>query len=105
MYHAHIWYPTSTLWVPWGVASGLLTVYFAATWAAIHTEKNWAAAVVGATAFVLIGIFAFTKGTSMLVYINPINPVGTAGTIWALGSLAAATFGMVSAARYRRNKT
>ena len=41
----------------------------------------------------------------MLVYINPINPVGTAGTIWALGSLAAATFGMVSAARYRRNKT
>ena len=105
MYHAHIWYPTSTLWVPWGVAPGLLTVYFAATWAAIHTEKNWAAAAVGVTAFVLIGIFAFTKGTTMLVYINPINPVGTAGTIWALGSLAAATFGMVSAARYRRNKT
>ncbi|MGV3017525.1 PIG-L family deacetylase [Rothia sp. 88186D007BW] len=104
MYHAHIWYPTSALWIPWGAALGLLTVYFAATWAAIHTEKNWTAALVGATAFALIGVFAFTKGSSMLVYINPSNPIGTAGTIWALGSLLACVFGMVSASRYRRKK-
>lgn len=105
MYHSHIWYPTSALWVPWGAALGILTVYFASTWVAIHTEKNWAAALLGATAFILIGIFAFAKGTSMLVYINPINPIGTAGTIWALGSLVASTLGIMSATKYRRNKT
>ncbi|WP_237224617.1 PIG-L family deacetylase [Rothia nasisuis] len=105
MYHAHIWYPTTTIWVPWGALLAILTVYCAATWAATHTEKNWAAALVGATAFTLICIFAFAKEDSILVYINPINAVGATGTLWALGSLVAATLAIMSATRHRRNKT
>lgn len=105
MYHTHIWYPTAGIWIPWGLALALLTVYFAATWAAIHTEKNWAAPLVGTVAFALVGIFAFAKGTSMLVYINPINPPGIVGTLWTFGILVATTISVISVTRYRhKNK-
>ncbi|WP_421084785.1 PIG-L family deacetylase [Rothia nasimurium] len=103
MYHAHILY-LGSFWIPWGALLGALTIYFAATWAAIHTEKNWAAALVGATAFLLVGIFATAKTSSMLVYLNPTNPIGIAGTIWALSTLIASTLAIISATRYRHTK-
>ncbi|MFW0169518.1 PIG-L family deacetylase [Rothia sp. P4278] len=102
MYHTQIWYISKGLWLPWGLALALLTVYFAATWAAIHTEKNWAATLVGAVAFLLTGTFAFAKGNSLLVYINPINPPGIVGTLWAFGILAVTALSIISASRYRR---
>lgn len=105
MYHTNIWYPTPTTWVPWGLVLALLTVYLATTWISIHTEKNWPAALTGFTAFTVISAFAYAKGSSLLVYINPINPTGTAGTIWALGTLAAATLGIITATRYRHKNT
>lgn len=101
MYHAWIWYQSESFWLPWGALLGCLTVFLAATWATLHTGKNWSAALVGFTAFTLIGIFAYAKGTSMLVYINPINPPGIAGTIWALGSLVATVLSMLVTTRHR----
>lgn len=101
IYHSWTWYINQDFWVPWGALLGCLTVFFAATWATIHTGKNWAAALVGFTAFTLISIFAYAKGNSMLVYINPINPPGIAGTLWALGSLVAATLSLIATTRYR----
>lgn len=103
MYHAHILY-LGTFWIPWGALIATLTIYFASTWAAIHTQKNWAAALVGTSAFLLIGLFATAKTSSMLVYLNPINPIGIAGTIWGLGTLTAATLAIISATRYHRTK-
>lgn len=101
IYHSWIWYINQDLWVPWGALLGCLTVFFAATWATLHTRKNWTAALVGFTAFTLISIFAYAKGNSMLVYINPINPPGIAGTLWAMGSLVAATLSLIATTRYR----
>lgn len=100
IYHSWIWYINQDIWVPWGALLGCLTVFFAASWATLHTGKNWAAALVGFTAFTLISIFAYAKGNSMLVYINPINPPGIAGTLWALGSLVAATLSLIATTRY-----
>lgn len=105
MYHTHIWYLAAGFWVPWGLVLALLTVYFAATWAALHTEKNWVATLVGGVAFLLVGTFAFAKGHSMLVYINPINPPGIVGTLWAFGILAVTAISIITATRYRhKNK-
>lgn len=101
IYHSWIWYINQDLWVPWGALLGCLTVFFAATWVTLHTRKNWTAALVGFTAFTLISIFAYAKGNSMLVYINPINPPGIAGTLWAMGSLVAATLSLIATTRYR----
>lgn len=101
MYHAWIWYFSDTFWLPWGALLACLTVFFTATWASLYTQKIWSATLVGASAFLLIGLFAYAKGTSMLVYINPINPPGIAGTIWALGSLVATTFALLASTKYR----
>lgn len=105
MYHPYIWYPTPNTWIPWGALLATLTVYLASTWITIHTEKNWTAALTGITAFTLVTIFAYAKNTSLLVYINPINPTGTAGTIWALGTLLAATLGMITGTRHTTKHT
>lgn len=102
MYHTYIWYSSSGFWFPWGLALALLTVFSASLWAALYTEKNWAAALVGSTAFILTGIFALARDASMLIYLNPINPVGITGTLWALGTLVVSIISIMVATRYRR---
>lgn len=104
MYHAFIWHITSDIYLPWGAVLGILLVFCAATWCSLRAEKTWAGSLVGLVAFMLIAVFGFAKTGSVLVLLNPVVPVGVAGTLWLLGTMAATAVSNVVVGRSLRRR-
>lgn len=102
MYQSHIWYFSSGAWLPYGSFLACLLVFFAVCWVALYTGRRWAASLTGTVVFALIGAFAYAVPGSLLVYIAPgVNPVGSAGALWAFGSLLATCAGLLTAVRHQ----
>lgn len=102
MYHAYIWYISDTAFVPWGAILAIFLVFTASLWNALRSRPSWAGSLVGVVAFLLVSAFAFAKHQSVLVLVNPEVPVGLAGTIWMLGTLAATIVANLVVSRHRR---
>ncbi|MDO4253302.1 MAG: hypothetical protein Q4C74_08715 [Rothia sp. (in: high G+C Gram-positive bacteria)] len=100
MYHVYIWYVSDSFFLPWGALLAMGLVFCAASWSSLRAGKTWAGTLVGLLAFLLVAFFSFAKSGSVLVLPNPTVPVGLAGTIWLLGTLAATVVSNVTVGRY-----
>lgn len=98
MYHASI-ATFSHGFLPWGLVLALLLVFTSTLWATSHTQKQWAAPVLGGTAFLLVVLFAFLRPGAALVVPTPQAPIGWAGILWMLGILVMTWLSVVVAQR------
>ena len=94
MLHSRIAYADGGAWFPWGVLAALLLVFTGTLWMIHLSQRIWGGMLVGATAFVLVGLFMMLRQDAFLVYPTLQSPIGIAGILWSLGILGVSLLGM-----------